>query len=67
MASSGNISGPPGIASARAIRSCRRRWRATASRTTATSLRGERAAFARLDEQFGGLFHTADFIEGRKA
>jgi enoyl-CoA hydratase len=25
------------------------------------------AAFAQLDEQFGGLFHTADFIEGRKA
>jgi len=27
----------------------------------------EAAAFARLDEQFGGLFHTEDFIEGRKA
>jgi enoyl-CoA hydratase len=25
------------------------------------------AAFAKLDEQFGGLFHTEDFIEGRKA
>jgi enoyl-CoA hydratase len=24
-------------------------------------------AFAKLDEQFGGLFHTQDFIEGRKA
>jgi len=29
---------------------------------------GERhAAFAQLDEQFGGLFHTKDFIEGRNA
>jgi phage gp37-like protein len=27
----------------------------------------EAAVFARLDEQFGGLFHTADLIEGRKA
>jgi 1,4-dihydroxy-2-naphthoyl-CoA synthase len=27
----------------------------------------EAAAFARLNEQFGGLFHTEDFIEGRKA
>jgi enoyl-CoA hydratase/carnithine racemase len=27
----------------------------------------EAAAFARLGEQFGGLFHTEDFIEGRKA
>ena len=27
----------------------------------------EAAAFAKLDEQFGGLFHTEDFIEGRKA
>jgi enoyl-CoA hydratase/carnithine racemase len=27
----------------------------------------EAAAFAKLDEQFGALFHTADFIEGRKA
>jgi enoyl-CoA hydratase len=26
----------------------------------------EAAVFARLDEQFGGLFHTEDFIEGRK-
>jgi enoyl-CoA hydratase len=26
----------------------------------------EAAAFARLNEQFGGLFHTEDFIEGRK-
>lgn len=25
------------------------------------------AAFTKLDEQFGGLFRTADFIEGRKA
>jgi enoyl-CoA hydratase len=25
------------------------------------------AAFAKLDEQFGGLFHTEDFIEGRNA
>jgi enoyl-CoA hydratase/carnithine racemase len=25
------------------------------------------SAFAQLDEQFGGLFHTADFIEGRNA
>jgi hypothetical protein len=25
------------------------------------------SAFARLDEQSGGLFHTEDFIEGRKA
>ncbi len=28
---------------------------------------GEAAAFAKLNEQFGGLFHTEDFIEGRKA
>jgi hypothetical protein len=27
----------------------------------------EAAAFAKLDEQFGGLFRTGDFIEGRKA
>jgi Enoyl-CoA hydratase/isomerase len=27
----------------------------------------EGAAFAKLNEQFGGLFHTEDFIEGRKA
>ena len=27
----------------------------------------EAAAFAKLNEQFGGLFHTADFIEGRQA
>jgi enoyl-CoA hydratase len=27
----------------------------------------EAAAFARLNEQFGGLFHTADFLEGRNA
>jgi enoyl-CoA hydratase len=27
----------------------------------------EEAAFAKLNEQFGGLFHTADFLEGRKA
>ena len=27
----------------------------------------EAAAFARLDGQFGALFHTEDFIEGRKA
>jgi enoyl-CoA hydratase len=27
----------------------------------------EAAAFAKLDEQFGGLFYTEDFIEGRKA
>jgi enoyl-CoA hydratase len=27
----------------------------------------EAAAFAKLDGQFGGLFHTEDFIEGRKA
>jgi enoyl-CoA hydratase len=27
----------------------------------------EAAAFAKLDEQFGGLFRTEDFIEGRKA
>jgi enoyl-CoA hydratase len=27
----------------------------------------EAAAFARLDEQFGGLFHTDDFAEGRRA
>jgi enoyl-CoA hydratase len=25
------------------------------------------AAFAKLNEQFGGLFHTEDFIEGRNA
>ena len=25
------------------------------------------AAFAKLNEQFGGLFRTEDFIEGRKA
>ena len=27
----------------------------------------EAAAFAKLDEQFGGLFHTEDFIKGRNA
>jgi enoyl-CoA hydratase len=27
----------------------------------------EASAFAKLDEQFGGLFRTEDFIEGRKA
>ena len=27
----------------------------------------EAAAFAKLNEQFGGLFQTEDFIEGRKA
>jgi enoyl-CoA hydratase len=27
----------------------------------------EAAAFAKLNEQFGALFHTQDFIEGRKA
>ena len=27
----------------------------------------EEAAFVKLEEQFGGLFHTEDFIEGRKA
>jgi len=27
----------------------------------------EAAAFARLGEQFGGLFHTEDFTEGRQA
>jgi enoyl-CoA hydratase len=27
----------------------------------------EAAAFAKLNQQFGGLFHTEDFIEGRKA
>jgi enoyl-CoA hydratase/carnithine racemase len=27
----------------------------------------EAAAFAKLNEQFGGLFHTEDFLEGRKA
>jgi enoyl-CoA hydratase len=27
----------------------------------------EAAAFARLNEQFGALFHTEDFAEGRKA
>ena len=27
----------------------------------------EAAAFAKLDEQFGGLFHSEDFLEGRKA
>jgi enoyl-CoA hydratase len=25
------------------------------------------AAFAKLDEQFGALFHTEDFLEGRNA
>ena len=29
--------------------------------------KSEAAAFAKLNEQFGGLFHTGDFIEGRKA
>jgi enoyl-CoA hydratase len=27
----------------------------------------EASAFAKLNEQFGGLFHTQDFIEGRQA
>jgi enoyl-CoA hydratase/carnithine racemase len=27
----------------------------------------EAAAFAKLDDQFGALFHTEDFIEGRRA
>lgn len=27
----------------------------------------EAAAFAKLNEQFGALFHTADFLEGRNA
>ena len=27
----------------------------------------EAAAFAKLGEQVGGLFHTEDFTEGRKA
>jgi enoyl-CoA hydratase len=27
---------------------------------------GDAAAFAKLNEQFGGLFHTEDFVEGRK-
>ena len=27
----------------------------------------EAAAFAKLNEQFGALFHTEDFIEGRNA
>jgi enoyl-CoA hydratase/carnithine racemase len=27
----------------------------------------EAAAFAKLNEQFGALFHTQDFIEGRNA
>jgi enoyl-CoA hydratase len=27
----------------------------------------EAAAFAKLNEQFGGLFHSQDFVEGRKA
>jgi len=27
----------------------------------------EAAAFAKLNEQFGALFHTEDFIEGRRA
>jgi enoyl-CoA hydratase len=27
----------------------------------------EAAAFGKLDGQFGALFHTQDFIEGRKA
>jgi hypothetical protein len=26
-----------------------------------------RPAFGKLDEQFGGLFHTEDFLEGRQA
>ena len=29
--------------------------------------KSEAAAFAKLNEQFGGLFHTEDMIEGRKA
>jgi enoyl-CoA hydratase len=29
--------------------------------------KSEAAAFAKLNEQFGALFHTEDFIEGRKA
>lgn len=28
---------------------------------------GDRAAFSRLDEQYGSLYHTEDFIEGRRA
>jgi hypothetical protein len=27
----------------------------------------EAAAFAKLNEQFGALFHSQDFVEGRKA
>jgi enoyl-CoA hydratase len=27
----------------------------------------EAASFGKLGEQFGGLFHTEDFVEGRKA
>ena len=57
-----------GIAMARRIAACAPLGIKTTLESAHLSIdESEAAAFAKLDEQFGGLFHTEDFIEGRKA
>jgi enoyl-CoA hydratase len=57
-----------GIALARKIAACGPLGIKTTLESAHLSIdESEAAAFAKLDEQFGGLFHTEDFIEGRQA
>jgi enoyl-CoA hydratase len=57
-----------GIALARKIAACGPLGIKTTLESAHLSIdESEAAAFGKLNEQFGGLFHTEDFIEGRKA
>jgi len=57
-----------GIALARKIAACGPLGIKTTLESAHLSIdESEAAAFAKLDEQFGGLFRTEDFLEGRKA
>jgi enoyl-CoA hydratase len=57
-----------GIALARKIAACGPLGITTTLQSAHLSIdQSEAAAFAKLNEQFGGLFRTEDFIEGRKA
>jgi len=57
-----------GIRLARKIAACGPRGIKTTLESAHLAIdESEAAAFAKLNGQFGGLFHTEDFIEGRKA
>jgi enoyl-CoA hydratase len=57
-----------GIALARQIAACGPLGIKTTLQSAHTSIdESEAAAFARLNEQFGALFRTGDFTEGRNA